>query len=353
MNGTPNSANGGDNQPKTVWWITAMPWLINGAMLFLVCLPFAILLNKLDGNGIIGVFIKWALLSGIWLVAYVAAGLKFVPQNNFWVIERFDQFVGVRNQGATLLCLPNIIDKLKMPPERARHSYAEQELNLFEGSDKEQEIDFKDGSAPIEASIWFRIANPSLFAYAAINPIERLEQLVDDYLRPLLQKLKIDEANTSMKTIVAGFQRHIKADGSPDDTQEETDFYAELSAIGIELRAKKPLVVGDIRLPDSIKKLRDKVLEADKTRQAAALTGQGYAEAINAIREKSRPVDADGKPNGDPTISFPDARDIYMTLQGMEIFKNLPPGSSINLIGGTVEELIRNFTQGKKKGPRS
>lgn len=342
---------------------TKKGWAIAGSISFggaLLAFIGGFLISRSLGNSQ-AAFIGSA-LAFAWLTTYTVLGLEIVRQQEFRVVERLGRYYRTYKQGIKILCLPGLIDKLRRQPMeegrlKCEFSYRWQRLNLFGGSDQDQMMDFTDGSAKMEAYVWFMIYDPRLFVYGASSSLERLEELVDNFIRPRVQNLSLDEANQKMRDVIREFTEEAKKGEKPDSSEEET-FRSEIRSLGLDLKPKNPLVIADIDIPTELKLLRSKVMEGEKEGEAAKRRGAGYGKAIRAIMDQfnNENVEKDGKTIRQPIIgedgklvincTFEQAWQIFERQRGLETLGST--GANITLVSADVKGLMATIGVGNK-----
>lgn len=271
--------------------------------------------------------------------AYMAVGLRIVKQREFIVVERLGKYHRIAHAGIRVLCLPGLIDSVKY-----RGDLKLRRLDLYV-DEKNNQIDFKDGSCPVKIQVWWKIGDPTAkkdedvdndiykFVYAAEKPENKLEEMVDAFARPRLQDMTIDEAN-------------IKKDHVAKDVNDDPGIKQSLSDIGSYLDPKKGCLITDIALTEDIVKLRKQEMEGSKDAVKAAKKGAGYAQAIAAIIEEAKKA---GK-----EISFQDAREIYERQRGLETVGET--GANITFVSPGIQGLMTTLgigETGQKQRPKN
>lgn len=239
----------------------------------------------------------------LWISFYLYWGFKIVPNKGYLVIERFGEFNRIVHMGPRILCFPGLIDKIIVKDGTLRN----QEVELFKDETPIYEVDFGDGSAPVNSKAWFHIGPEDaddtsiideaiyLFTYSMKDESsvrERIEDVLESSFVPLLQALTIKEALVQ-KDIIA------------DKAANEPGVKEALEAVGIYLCTPKGFVITDIVLPEAIVKLRQKKLEGEVEADKQTEQGLGYARTIEAIANRLK-------------VSMSEAREIYEAQRGLE-----------------------------------
>lgn len=252
-------------------------------------------------------------LAFVWLGFCIHQGMIIVKQQEFVVIERLGKFLTVYFRGWHVRIIG--VDRI-----RANDSLRAKRLQLYE-DEKAAEIDFKDASAEIDASIWYQIGNPAdilqatkngnwdnvansvkAWVYTYEKPEERIDNLADGGLRPLFQQKSIDQASEERDGIADKVMNDI--------AQEMAKFGAYPPSDG------KRLVIEDIKLPDEVVRLRELVLEGQKRAEESEKEAAGYWKAIKAIQDNLN-------------VTVEEARKIYETQRGLNVLEKTKPAMTL------------------------
>lgn len=262
-------------------------------------------------------FISGAML---WGFTYLAIGLTIVPQQEVWIIERLGRFCRVLRPGVSFLCLPGIIDKI-----RTKESMKLRRIDLYE-DEAGNEMDFEDGSAPIKAQVWFNIGveddDIKNFVYEVTNPKMWIEERFDDYIRPLLQDLTIDEAQKQKNQIATEASNALR-----DSVKKVT---------GAVLDKSKGLLITDILLSKETKEARAKRLEGQTEAERSAKVGKGYIDAIMAIIK--------GAEDAGTKLTFDQARELYEKQRGLETIGRT--GANVTFVAPDIKGVLRTINIG-------
>ena len=107
----------------------------------------------------------WVLLIGV-AVAFVIEGVRIVPQQSAWVVERFGRFHGVLEPGLNLI-IP-FLDKVAYV-----HSLKEVPLDV-----PEQVCITKDNTQlAVDGVLYYQVTDPRLASYGSANYIAAISQL--------------------------------------------------------------------------------------------------------------------------------------------------------------------------------
>ena len=124
------------------------------------------------------------------VIWYLLANLRVVPQSEAYVIEFLGKYKDTWEAGMHLKTpfLERIAKKVTLK---------EQVLDA-----PPQPVITKDNvTMQIDAVVYFRVFNPMLFTYGAINPINALDNLTATTLRNVVGELELDETLTSRDAI--------------------------------------------------------------------------------------------------------------------------------------------------------
>ncbi len=230
----------------------------------------------------------WILFIGV-AVVFVIEGVRIVPQQSAWVVERLGKFHAVLEPGLNLI-IP-MIDQL-----RYVHSLKEVPLDV-----PEQVCITKDNTQlAVDGVLYYQVTDPRLASYGSANYIAAITQLAQTTLRSVIGKMELDKSFESREDI----NRHIVA--ALDEagrnwgikvlryeiksiTPPETILRAMQAQITAE-REKRALIAKsegerqqEINVADGQKQAAVLKSEGDKT--AAINRAQGEATALRLIAE--------------------------------------------------------------------
>ncbi|MBR4204005.1 MAG: SPFH/Band 7/PHB domain protein [Clostridia bacterium] len=189
---------------------------------------------------IIGVIIIWLL----------AANIRIVPQSEAYVLEFLGKYKGTWEAGIHLKIpfLERIAKKVTLK---------EQVLDA-----PPQPVITKDNvTMQIDAVVYFRVFNPMLFTYGAINPVNALDNLTATTLRNVVGELELDETLTSRDAINSKMAYIL------DDA---TDPWG-IKVIRVELKNIIP--------PKGIQESMEKQMKAEREKRETLLLAEAHKEA--------------------------------------------------------------------------
>lgn len=272
-----------------------------------------------------GQTVIWMIIFGaiLWMIIYLAWGLRIVSENTYLVVERFGAYYYVKTTaGIVVMCLPGLIDRVA--PYGGRGDFKYHRIDLYT-DEPDNKIDFVDGSATIVAQIWFRVNpnqqlspqdnkdGPYRFVYRVENTENRIEEILDGTLRPVLQTESIDSAQKNMGDI----SRTIR---------EMPEVKASLDELGVELDPNKGFLITDIKLDDETIAIRRQTLEGIKEAEKTAAKGKGFVGSILAIMELAKESGND--------ISFSEAREIFERQVALDTVRNT--GANVTLVAPSI-----------------
>lgn len=302
--------------------------LIAGGLGVLIGIPF----GESSGLGI-----AFA-IAGVGILYGAALYRGSVRPNEFIVVERMMRFWDVKFQGLHF-AFP-LIDRVR---ENDDFFAKDVELFVIGGDPKTRvEIDFMDGSAPVAASAWYQIGDPEAirannwarlredvlkWTYMVLEDEreERITEIFEGALRPILQSKNIAEASTG------------SAQASNDSTESAK---VGLKAFGVYPVAGKGVIIRDIELPQALVTLRELELEGQKRALQMKAASSGYWSSIQEI------IDAAKK--ADPPINLsPDkAQEIFERQIALGVIKDAK--ANITFISPDIDAVTRAIIAGAK-----
>lgn len=288
------------------------------------------LLLAAESTGIGRGTIWFLVFIGIVVFALLVVGsmLRFVPQSEKYVIERFGAYKTTWDKGGHLL-MP-FIDRV-----------------AYRITMKEQVVDFepqpvitKDNvTMQIDTVVFYQITDPKLYAYGVDRPLKAIENLTATTLRNLIGELELDETLTS-RDIINTKMRSI--------LDEATDPW------GIKINrveVKNIMPPKDIR--DAMEKQmraererRESILRAEGEKKAAILSAEGEkissilrAEAAKEAQIRRAEAEAESilkvqqaTAEGIRLINEANAGEAYLQLKGLEALAKVADGQATKLI---------------------
>ena len=283
----------------------------------------------------------WILLLGV-IVAFVIEGVRIVPQQHAFVVERLGKFHEVLQPGLNLI-IP-FLDRIAY-----QHSLKEVPLDV-----PEQVCITKDNTQlAVDGILYYQVTDPRLASYGSANYIAAISQLAQTTLRSVIGKMELDKTFESREDI----NRHIVAELDEAGrnwgikvlryeikslTPPETILRAMHAHITAE-REKRALIAKsegqrqqEINLADGEKQAA--VLKSEGDKQAAINKAQGEATAIRVIAEATAAgVRAVAEAIGDK--GGLEAANLKVAQQYVEAFANLAKQSNTLIIPGNAADI--------------
>src|SRR5919106_4101895 len=272
----------------------------------------------------------WILLLGV-IIAFVVEGVRIVPQQSAWVVERFGRFHGILEPGLNLI-IP-LFDKVSYV-----HSLKEVPLDV-----PEQICITKDNTQlTVDGILYYQVTDPRLASYGSSNYVAAISQLAQTTLRSEIGKMELDKTFESRDDINRQIVHALDEAGRnwgikvlryeiKSLTPPETILRAMQAQITAE-REKRALIAKsegqrqeEINLADGEKQAA--VLRSEGDKQAAINKAQGDATAIRVIAEaNAAAVRAVAEAIGDK--GGMDAANLKVATQYVEAFANLAKTSN-------------------------
>jgi regulator of protease activity HflC (stomatin/prohibitin superfamily) len=230
----------------------------------------------------------WILLIGV-IIAFVIEGVRIVPQQSAWVVERLGRFHGTLEPGLNLI-IP-FFDKVAYV-----HSLKEVPLDV-----PEQICITKDNTQlGVDGILYYQVTDPRLASYGSSNYVVAITQLAQTTLRSEIGKMELDKTFESREEINRQIVHALDEAGRnwgikvlryeiKSLTPPESILRAMQQQITAE-REKRALIAKsegerqqEINLADG--KRQAAVLESEGDKTAAINRAQGEATAIRVIAE--------------------------------------------------------------------
>ena len=184
------------------------------------------------------------------ILVLLCTGLRIVPQSHAYVIERLGKYNRTMDAGLHLM-IPFVENV------RRRVSLKEQVADF-----PPQGVITKDNvGMKIDTVVYFRIADPKLFAYGAEQPIMALENLTATTLRNIVGGMELDQTLTSRDEI----------NGRMQDTLDEATDPWGIKVNRVELKNILP--------PENIQQSMEKQMKAERDRRETLLEAEGHKAA--------------------------------------------------------------------------
>ena len=230
----------------------------------------------------------WVLLIGV-IVAFVVEGVRIVPQQSAWVVERFGRYHGTLEPGLNLI-IP-FFDRVAYV-----HSLKEVPLDV-----PEQVCITKDNTQlGVDGILYYQVTDPRLASYGSSNYVSAISQLAQTTLRSEIGKMELDKTFESREEInrqivhsldeagrnwgIKVLRYEIKSLTPPEailrSMQQQITAEREKRALIAKSEGERQQ---EINVADGAKQAA--VLRSEGEKQAAVNRAQGEATAIRVIAE--------------------------------------------------------------------
>jgi len=283
----------------------------------------------------------WILLIGV-IVAFVIEGVRIVPQQSAWVVERLGKFHGTLAPGLNLI-IP-FLDRIAYV-----HSLKEVPLDV-----PEQICITKDNTQlGVDGILYYPVTDPRLASYGSSNYIAAISQLAQTTLRSEIGKMELDKTFESRdeinRQIVASLDEagrnwgikvlryEIKSLTPPEailrSMQQQITAEREKRALIAKSEGERQQ---EINVADGEKQAA--VLRSEGDKQAAINKAQGDATAIRVIAEaNAAAVRAVAEAIGDK--GGMDAANLKVAQQYVEAFAHLAKASNTLIIPANAADI--------------
>ncbi|HWA37104.1 MAG TPA: SPFH domain-containing protein [Burkholderiales bacterium] len=283
----------------------------------------------------------WILILGV-VVAFVIEGVRIVPQQSAWVVERLGKFHGTLEPGLNLI-IP-FLDRVAYI-----HNLKEVPLDV-----PEQVCITRDNTQlAVDGVLYYQVTDPRLASYGSANYVFAITQLAQTTLRSEIGKMELDRTFESRDEINRQIVHALDEAGRnwgikvlryeiKSLTPPETILRAMQAQITAE-REKRALIAKsegqrqeEINLADGEKQAA--VLRSEGEKQAAINKAQGDATAIRVIAEATAAgvrsvAEAIGDKGG------LEAANLKVAQQYVEAFANLAKQSNTLIIPGNAADI--------------
>jgi regulator of protease activity HflC (stomatin/prohibitin superfamily) len=283
----------------------------------------------------------WILLLGV-MIAFVIEGVRIVPQQSAWVVERLGRFHGTLEPGLNLI-IP-FLDRVAYI-----HSLKEVPLDV-----PEQVCITKDNTQlGVDGILYYQVTDPRLASYGSSNYIAAISQLAQTTLRSEIGKMELDKTFESRdeinRQIVASLDEagrnwgikvlryEIKSLTPPEailrSMQQQITAEREKRALIAKSEGERQQ---EINVADGEKQAA--VLRSEGEKQAAINKAQGDATAIRVIAEATAAgvravADAIGDKGG------LEAANLKVAQQYFDAFANLAKTSNTLIVPTTASDI--------------
>lgn len=227
--------------------------------------------------------------AGAFVIALLVEGMRIVPQQSVWVVERFGKFHEILEPGFNWIW--PFVDRVMY-----RHSLKEVPLDI-----PEQVCITRDNTQlAVDGIIYYQVTDPKLASYGSSDYIQAITQLAQTALRSVVGKMELDRTFESRDeinhTVVSVLDEAGRTWGVKvlryeikNLTPPESILRAMQAQITAE-REKRAVIAKsegvrqeDINIADGEKQAS--VLKSEGAKQAAINKAQGEAIAITTVAE--------------------------------------------------------------------
>jgi regulator of protease activity HflC (stomatin/prohibitin superfamily) len=200
----------------------------------------------------------WVLLIGI-VVAFVVEGVRIVPQQSAWVIERLGRFHGTLEPGLNLI-IP-FLDRIAYT-----HSLKEVPLDV-----PEQVCITKDNTQlAVDGIIYYQVVDPRLASYGTSNYVLAITQLAQTALRSEIGKMELDKT----------FESRDEINHKVVSVLDEAGRTWGIKVLRYELKSLTP--------PESILRAMQAQITAEREKRAVIATSEGKRQQEINIADGQR-----------------------------------------------------------------
>lgn len=303
------------NVIKNINFSRNLLWLIHWSIIiFAAAIIYWVLSALLQLAGVATPVAK--IIAGIFSIANLVAAIAYtvykaiitIEPNWVWLLEIFGSYAATLKSGLHL-----IYPHFGITYTRAVY-LGEQMLRLFmdESESGTGDVEFKDGSAPVNATVYYKIydeASAPNAVYNIENLKKGLQEKLDSCIRSFLGQYTIDETNIlkaranlinilngeyidpeNKKEREKGYyeKEKVKTRKNLEDKLREVSMWNDLlENWGVEITG---IAISDIELPEKIKAARQQVLISAKDAKSSGYDktalenrGQGYAAQVKFL----------------------------------------------------------------------
>jgi regulator of protease activity HflC (stomatin/prohibitin superfamily) len=283
----------------------------------------------------------WVLVIGV-VAAFIIEGVRIVPQQSAWVVERLGRYHGILEPGLNLI-IP-FLDRVAYV-----HSLKEVPLDV-----PEQVCITKDNTQlGVDGILYYQVTDPRLASYGSSNYIAAISQLAQTTLRSEIGKMELDKTFESRdeinRQIVASLDEagrnwgikvlryEIKSLTPPEailrSMQQQITAEREKRALIAKSEGERQQ---EINVADGEKQAA--VLRSEGEKQAAINRAQGEATAIRVIAEATAAgVRAVAEAVSDK--GGMDAANLKVAQQYVEAFANLAKTSNTLIVPASANDV--------------
>jgi regulator of protease activity HflC (stomatin/prohibitin superfamily) len=275
-------------------------------------------------------------------IVLVAEGVRIVPQQNAWVVERFGKYYSVLEPGLNLI-VP-FFDRVAY-----RHSLKEVPLDV-----PEQVCITKDNTQlSVDGILYFQVVDPRLASYGSSDYIQAITQLAQTALRSAVGKMELDKTFESRDEINHSVVQVLDEAGRTWGIKVLRYEIKSLTPPESILRAMQAQITAEREkravIATSEGKRQQEINVADGQRQAAILASEGQKQsAINKAQGEAAAIQlvADATANAVKVVASQiagpggmEAANLKVAGQYIEAFGNLAKESNTLIIPANISDV--------------
>lgn len=177
-------------------------------------------------------------------------GLKTVPEQQVWIVQRFGKFK--RQLGAGLNWIVPLIDEIAN-----RVSLKEEAIDVPEQTAITQD----NVSVTLDGIVYIKITDPIAASYGVKNPLQALTQLVQTTMRSEIGKIPLDKT----------FEERGSLNAKIVEAINEAALTWGVRCLRYEIK--------DIKMPEDIRKAMELQMTAERQKRARILESEGHRQA--------------------------------------------------------------------------
>jgi len=275
-------------------------------------------------------------------IVLVAEGVRIVPQQNAWVVERFGKFFRVLEPGLNLI-VP-FFDRVAY-----RHSLKEVPMDV-----PEQICITKDNTQlSVDGILYFQVIDPRLASYGSSDYIQAITQLAQTALRSAIGKMELDKTFESRDEINHMVVQVLDEAGRTWGIKVLRYEIKSLTPPESILRSMQAQITAEREkravIATSEGKRQQEINVADGSRQAAILESEGAKQAaINKAQGEAAAIQlvADATANAVKVVATAiagpggmEAANLKVAGQYIDAFANLAKQSNTLIIPSNVSDV--------------
>lgn len=288
------------------------------------------------------------IIFGVILLTFIFAGVKIVPQQEAWIVERLGKYNKTLEAGLTLI-LP-FIDRVAY-----KHSLKEQAIDVM----SQTAISRDNVTLSIDGIVYVKIIDPTAASYGVSDPYLAIIQLAQTTMRSEIGKLDLDKTFEEREHLNANIVSVINEAALNWGIQclryEIRDIHppqSVLNAMELQVAAERKKRA-DILSSEGQRQSKINIAEADKTEivleSEAAMTdkinrAKGEAEAIIKVAEATAKgitsiAESIKQKGGSEAVS------LKVAEQYMDAFKNLASTNNSIIVPANINDASSMIAQ--------